>query len=102
METSGSTGLVCSAAGEAGTHAQAASMPSLVLCHLIGNRWPRPDERHIAAQDIPELRDFVEAPLAQPAANRRYARVVADLEGGAVKFIACVQVLAHFVGAVDH
>ena len=32
---------------------------------------PRPDEAHVAAEDVPELRDLVELGRAQPAAERR-------------------------------
>src|SRR5919108_3522366 len=33
---------------------------------------PRPDEAHVAAQDVPELRDLVELGRAEPAADRRH------------------------------
>ena len=36
---------------------------------------PRPDERHVPAQDVPELRDLVELRCLQPAADSRQLRV---------------------------
>ena len=39
----------------------------------------RADQAHVAAQDIPELREFVEAETTQEAPDRRHARVVAEL-----------------------
>ena len=45
----------------------------------------RADDRHVAAQDVPELRQLVEVEAAQPAADRRAPRVVVagpDRAGG--------------------
>ena len=41
-----------------------------------GRSGPRADDRHVAAQHVPELRQLVEVEAAQPAADRRRARVV--------------------------
>ena len=46
----------------------------LVLLDLVRERRPRSDERHVAAQHVPELRQLVEAGLAQDAADRRDPR----------------------------
>ena len=40
----------------------------------------RPDEAHLAAQHVEELRQLVDRPAAQEAAERRHPRVVRDLE----------------------
>src|SRR5262249_4586370 len=37
---------------------------------------PRPDERHVAFQDVEQLRQLVDAGLAEPAPERSYACVV--------------------------
>ena len=36
----------------------------------------RTDDRHVAAEDVPELRQFVEVEAAQPSAHRRRPRVL--------------------------
>src|SRR4051812_16827288 len=48
----------------------------LELLDEIGALGPRADDRHIAAEDVPELRQFVEVKPAEPLADRRAARVV--------------------------
>ena len=55
-------------------------MPGLVLLELVRERRARPDERHVAAQHVPELRQLVEARLAQEASDRRDPRVAGQLE----------------------
>ena len=55
-------------------------MPGLVLLDFVRQRRPRPDERHVAAQHVPELRQLVEAGLAQNVPDRRDPRIVGDLE----------------------
>ena len=48
----------------------------LELLDEIGTLRPRPDDRHVAAQHVPELRQLVEIEAPQPAPDRRAARVV--------------------------
>jgi hypothetical protein len=44
---------------------------------------PWPHETHVAAQDVPELRDFVDARGTQAPSNCRHARIVGRREHGA-------------------
>ena len=46
-----------------------------VVLDLVGDRRARPDERHVAAQHVPQLGQLVEARLAQEAADARDALV---------------------------
>ena len=55
-------------------------MPRLVLLELVGNRWPRADERHVSAQHVPELRQLVEAAVSEKASDRRDPWIVGELE----------------------
>ena len=48
----------------------------LELLDEVGPLGTRADDRHVAAQHVPELRQLVEVAAAQPAADRRAARVV--------------------------
>src|SRR5215204_5252660 len=53
-------------AGDAGLGVKnAATMPHLVTRYLVGQRRSWADERHLTAQDVPELREFVDARSAQ-------------------------------------
>src|SRR5579872_312464 len=67
-------------AGEAGTHAQPAALPALVLLDFVRHGGPRPDHRHIAAQHVPQLRPLVDGEFTQIAADACQARIVRDLE----------------------
>src|SRR5687768_13012203 len=46
------------------------------LLHEEGAFRPRADDRHLTFEDVPELWQLVEVEAAQPAADRRRARVV--------------------------
>ena len=70
-------------ARDAREHEVALAVP--VLEHLVvalGQR-PRPDQRHVAAQHVHQLRQLVEREAPQEAPDRGQPRVVADLEQGA-------------------
>ena len=66
-------------AGDAGLHLVAQHVlrdPVLELLDEERPLGPRADDRHVAPQHVPELRQLVEVEPAQPAADRRAARVV--------------------------
>src|ERR1700739_1710687 len=46
-------------AGAAGAHAQPAPVPALILVDFLRDGGPRADQRHVALQNVPELRPFV-------------------------------------------
>lgn len=67
-------------AGDAGqNHAVLAEIDAVAL-DFFGDNWARADEAHVAADDVPELRQLVEAGLAQEGAELRDARVVLELK----------------------
>src|SRR5262249_61328486 len=45
------------------------------LVHEFAALRPRTDQAHVTADDVPQLRQLVEAPAPQPAADRRDARI---------------------------
>ena len=51
-----------------------------VAVHLFGNDRARTDEAHVSAQDIPELREFIQAVFPQEAADSGNAGVFLELE----------------------
>src|SRR5579885_562244 len=54
-------------------------MPVVVERELVGQRGPRADEAHLAADHVYELRQFVDAEAAQDAAHESDALVVGEL-----------------------
>lgn len=67
-------------AGDAGQdHAVLAEVVAVAL-DLGCDDGARADEAHVAADDVPKLRQFVEAGLAEEGAELRDARVVLELE----------------------
>jgi hypothetical protein len=46
----------------------------------LRDRWPWPDEAHIATKDVPELREFIEAAATKPSPDRGEARILDHLE----------------------
>src|SRR2546423_5282663 len=58
-------------AGDAGSHVEPVSLPVVVLLDLVAERRPRPDDRHVAAYDVPELGQLVEREPTQDAADTR-------------------------------
>src|SRR4051794_15293545 len=59
-------------------------LPLVVAVDLVAERRPRADHGHLAADDVPELRQLVERELAQHPPDARDPRVAAvDREAGA-------------------
>src|SRR5208282_3738975 len=90
-------------AGDAGLHAQAAAVGQVVeTSYLVHRQRTRTHEAHFTAQDIEELRQFVEAVTAEPFANARDARVIGHLEDGAAHFVHRRQFVFELLGVGDH
>src|SRR5262245_30592264 len=73
--------------GDAGLHRQPAAMPQVVALDLPRERWSGSDEAHLAADDVPQLRQLVEARRAQDPAGPGQPRIVGHLEGGAADLV---------------
>ena len=54
-------------------------MPQLIAFDFVGNRRPWAHDAHVAAQDVEELREFVNARPAQYPAEPRHAIIAAQL-----------------------
>ena len=57
-------------------------MPEFVCLDLVRDGRARADEAHVAAKDVEELRQLVEARAAEPATGARHARVVVQFVDG--------------------
>src|SRR5688572_29268911 len=68
-------------AGDAGlTFEDSPSVPQGVVLEFISDGRPWSDKRHLAAQDVDELRQLIEAALAEEVSERRNARIISHLE----------------------
>lgn len=77
-------------------------MVAVVLVEFADGRRTGADEGHIALEDVPELREFVEARLADEAADLRDARVIFHLEHEAVHFILGEELLLALLRVLVH
>src|SRR5690348_16692782 len=68
--------------GDAGLDVEPVELPLVVALHLVAERRPRADHRHVAPHDIPQLRQLVERQAAQGAAGPRDP-LVAPIHGEA-------------------
>ena len=75
--------------------------------HVVGGdlprQWrPRAHQAHLAADHVPELRQFVDAGAAQEATHAGDPRIVGDLEGGSADLVALLQLAQPLLGVGDH
>lgn len=63
---------------------------------------PRANQAHVPFQDIPQLRQLVEAVLAQKAAEPRDARIIGHLEKGTSARMEMENLVAQPVCAMNH
>ena len=62
--------VTCQSPVMPGRDEEALEVVRLEVLGLVRDARPRADERHVAAKDVDELRQLVEARLAQPAPER--------------------------------
>ena len=80
-------------AAQAGGHIQALLFVVAVLLHLAGQCRAGANNAHITLQDVPKLRQLVEAGLADKLAHTGNAGVVLDLEHRAIHLVLVQQVV---------
>src|SRR5262245_53872666 len=68
-------------AGESGLHGVPLVLPRVVAGNDLHQLGPRADEAHVAANDVPELRQLVEAPSAEEAPEIGVTRIAVALVG---------------------
>src|SRR4051794_16350328 len=89
-------------ARHAGRQVQAPSVQPGDALVLGAHKRARPDEAHLAGQDVEELRDLVERKAPQQSSHGGDAGIVGDLEEPVTRLVALEQLRLHRVGAVDH
>ena len=70
--------------------------------HLLDRQRPRSDQAHLAAEDVPQLRELVEAVPPEEFPERGDARVVGDLEHGPPHLVAVGEARLLLLGAGLH
>ena len=68
-------------------------MPVLEQLVVAQRQGPRPDEAHLPAQDVDDLRQLVDRESPQHATDARHARVVPDLEQRARRLVVVLELL---------
>ena len=86
----------------AGLYVQPPVVLQAILLEIVGGMGPWANETHIAAQNVPELRKFVEAIFSEKPADVGDSRVVLNLEARAGAFVLTAQLSFVFVGFDDH
>jgi len=76
---------------EPGLDADPLAMPVLVLLDLVRGRGPGPDEAHLAAENVPELGEFVKARFPQEPSDPCDPGILPDLKHGAVHLVLLQQ-----------
>src|SRR5205823_12529062 len=77
--------------GDAGQHEVALAVPVLEPVVVALRQRTRADQRHLPAQHVEELRQLVDRPAPQKAADGGDARVVADLEDRAALLVRLLE-----------
>ena len=82
---------ICQRHVRPGLHREAPALGGgLELLDLVHRQRPRADEAHLAAEDVPELRQLIERGFPQESADRRDARILVHLENRpSIWFIRC-------------
>ena len=88
--------------GYSGFYIQSSVIGGPVARAIVHGMGARTNQAHIAFQDIPKLRQFVEAVLAKKAAEPRDARIIGDFEERVPALVESAQRIFQFVRAVDH
>src|SRR5208283_216563 len=88
--------------GDAGFYVKAPVVLKFVLADLGDGMRPRPNQAHLPAQHIPELREFVEAVAAEDVADASDSGVVVDFEDRALQLVAGAQIFLEVFGVGHH
>ena len=73
---------------------QAAAVPAFDLPILVLDERARPDQAHLAPEDVEQLGELVERAAPQQLADARDPRIVSDLEQAVGGFVLPAQLVA--------
>src|SRR5207253_9523369 len=78
------------------------AVPAIASIHFLARKRSRSDQRHVAAEDIPELRQLIQAAAAKKLPEPRDPRISAQFECRAVLFAERAERCLLFFGVGDH
>src|SRR5258708_24818789 len=85
-----------------GFNVKAPELVKFVMVDVVDRMRTRPNQAHLLAQHIPELRQLIEAVAADNSTDTGDSGVVVDLEDRALSLIAGTQVFLELCGVGDH
>src|SRR5262249_21718856 len=89
-------------ASQTGRYIQAPPQPALTGLGLRARQRPRADQRHISTNNIPELRQLIQAGFAQNTTQGSHARILFDLERRPVLLIKGHEIRLPGLGVNHH
>ena len=90
-------------AGEAGFDAEATAVGEVAEAFdFVHGQRTGADQAHVAAQDVPELREFIEAVFAEELADGGDSGVVCDFKNGAAHFVHGLELMLVLFGVGYH
>jgi hypothetical protein len=88
--------------GDARLYFEALAMFRTVTNAVFYRMWARSDQAHVASQNVPQLRQFVETVLAKKSAERCEPRIAGDLEERPATLVLMTQRFLETVRSGDH
>ena len=89
-------------AREARLDVKPSMMPRTIPLDVVEWMGPRPHQTHVAFQNVPKLRQFVETVLAKKPAEACNARIISDFEEGAAALVQAAQIVFQLVRTRHH
>src|SRR5262245_49652907 len=89
-------------AGEPGGHVEPPTLPAFARIRFIHGQRPRADQCHVSLENVEELRKLIDAGLPQKCTYFGHARIVLDLEGGAVLLVLLGELFLASFGILHH
>src|SRR4029077_1419488 len=89
-------------AGQPRSHPQAATLPGLVVFHFRGQRRSWSHQGHVSAQNIPELRELIQAQHSHPMPYDRAPGVVLHFEDWTIDLVQLLQMRQKLVCVCNH
>ncbi|MNB81945.1 hypothetical protein D3C75_287440 [compost metagenome] len=96
------SGIYLPVSGAARCNKQPLLVVIRILRHLFNERRTGADQTHMAHQHVPELRQFIDARLADEFSDPGNAGVILDLEHRPAHFVVCHQVSFELLSIGNH
>jgi hypothetical protein len=88
--------------GQSRGYIEAAQVFQGVLSEFPAGRRARPNQAHLAFEDVPKLGQFIDAVFSEVSAHARDSRIGGNLEKDSVAFIQVRERCFQFIGIFNH